>query len=208
MARVPTFAAVIYGGSVFRATINTAPFLLPLLFQVGFGLDAFQSGLLVLAMFLGNIGMKPCTTFVIRRWGFRTTAIATGLLSSAATAACGLLYPSTPVPVLAALLFFVGVTRSMQFTVMLTLGFADVPAQRMSAASTLASVAQQMALGMGVALGAALLHLVALRHGGPPVLPDFHIVFVLVALAMLAGLPWFIRLPHGAGAEVSGHRVA
>ena len=78
----------------------------------------------------------------------------------------------------------------------------------MSAASSLASVAQQMALGMGVAFGAAVLHLVALRHGGPPQLADFHIVFAAVAAAMLAGLPSFVRLPHTAGAEVSGHRPA
>ncbi len=60
--RVPTFLATVTGGTVFRVTIGTVPFLLPLLFQIGFGLDAFQSGMLVLATFLGNIGMKPFTT--------------------------------------------------------------------------------------------------------------------------------------------------
>jgi EmrB/QacA subfamily drug resistance transporter len=206
--RVPTFAAVIAGGSVFRVTISTVPFLLPLLFQVGFGLDAFQSGMLVLATFLGNIGMKPFTTWVMRRHGFRTTAIVTGLLASVSLGACALLYPSTPVPVLVVVLFCGGLTRSMQFTVLNTLAFADVASSRMSGASTLASVAQQMAIGMGVALGAAMLHLAALRHGGPPSLFDFHIVFAGVALLMLAGLPSFIRLPHTAGDEVSGHRPA
>ncbi len=204
--RVPTFAAVVAGGSVFRVTISTIPFLLPLLFQVGFGLDAFHAGLLMLATFLGNIGMKPATGWVMRRWGFRSTAIGTGLLASASLAACALLYPGTPVGVTAAVLFVGGLARSMQFTVLNTLGFADVPPARMSGASTLGSVAQQMALGMGVALGAAVLHLVALRHGGPPDLPDFHVAFILVALLMLTGLPSFLRLPHAAGAEVSGHR--
>ncbi len=78
----------------------------------------------------------------------------------------------------------------------------------MSGASSLASVAQQMSIGIGVALGAALLHLVALRHGGPPRLADFHLAFALVALLMLAGLPSFLRLPADAGSEVSGHRTA
>ena len=206
--RIPTFAAVVAGGSVFRVTISTLPFLLPLLFQIGFGLDAFRSGMLVLATFLGNIGMKPFTTAVMRRWGFRSSAIGTGVLAAVSLAACALLYPSTPLPAVVAVLFAGGLTRSMQFTVLNTLAFADVPAPRMSGASTLASVAQQMALGMGVALGAAALHLVALRHGGPPDLADFHLVFAGVALLMLAGLPSFIRLPHAAGAEVSGHRPA
>ena len=206
--RVPTFLATVTGGTVYRVTIGTVPFLLPLLFQIGFGLDAFQSGLLVLATFLGNIGMKPFTGFVMRRWGFRTTGLATGILAAVAMALCALLYPWTPVPVLVAVLFAGGLTRSMQFTVLNTLAFVDIPSARMSAASSLSSVAQQMSVGMGVALGAAILHLVASRHGGPPILVDFHIAFLLVALLMLAGLPAFVRLPEGAGAEVSGHRPA
>ena len=204
---IPTFWAVLTGGTIFRVTINVSPFLLPLLFQIGFGLDAFQSGLMMLATYLGNMGMKPFTTAIIRRWGFRGSAIATGVLVFAATAACALLYPATPLPILLAVLFLGGLTRSMQFTVLTTLTFVDVPPGRMSGASSLASVAQQMANGMGVAVGAAILHLLALRHGGPPVLTDFHIAFIAVALLMLAGLPSFIRLPATAGAEVSGHRA-
>ena len=206
--RVPTFLATVTGGMVFRTTIGTVPFLLPLLFQIGFGLDAFQSGMLVLATFLGNIGMKPFTTAIMRRWGFRATALVTGVLASVSLAACALLFPWTPVPVLVVVLFAGGLTRSMQFTVLNTLGFVDIPHARMSAASSLSSVAQQMSLGMGVAFGAACLHLVALRHGGPPSLADFHVVFVMVAVVMLFGLPPFARLPADAGSEVSGHRSA
>ena len=205
--RVPTFLATVTGGTVFRVTIGTVPFLLPLLFQIGFGLDAFQSGMLVLATFLGNIGMKPFTTAVMRRWGFRTTGLATGLLAAVSMALCAVLYPWTPVPVLVVILFAGGLTRSMQFTVLNTLAFVDIPSQRMSAASSLASVAQQMSVGMGVALGAAVLHVIAWRHGGPPRLVDFHIAFLAVAVVMLAGLPSFLRLPASAGCEVSGHRA-
>jgi EmrB/QacA subfamily drug resistance transporter len=206
--RIPTFALTVTGGAVFRVTIGTVPFLLPLLFQIGFGLDAFRSGMLVLATFLGNIGMKPFTTWIVRRWGFRDTGVVTGLLASVTMALCALLTPSTPIPVLVVVLFAGGLTRSMQFTVLNTLGFADVPSARMSGASTLSSVAQQMAIGMGVAVGAALLHLITLRHGGPPSLADFHLVFALVAVLMLTGLPSFLRLPRNAGSEVSGHRPA
>ena len=208
LLRIPTFRVVVTGGTVFRVTIGTVPFLLPLLFQVGFGLDAFHAGLLVLATFLGNIGMKPFTTWIMRQWGFRNTGVATGVLASLVMAGCALLTPETPLVVLLAILFMSGLTRSMQFTVLNTLGFADVPSTRMSGASTLASVAQQMATGMGVAVGAALLHLVTLRHGGRPGLADFHLVFAAAAVLMLGGLPPFLRLPREAGAEVSGHRPA
>ena len=204
--QVPTFMATVTGGTVFRVTIGAAPFLLPLLFQIGFGLDALHAGMLVLATFLGNLGMKPWTTAVMRRWGFRSTGIATGIAASVAMAACALLYPSTPVAVVVVVLFVGGLTRSMQFTVLNTLGFADIGSARMSAASSLASVTQQMSNGIGVALAAAVLHLLSARHGGAPVLGDFHAAFVLMAMVMLCGLPAFIRLPATAGAEVSGHR--
>ena len=206
--RIPAFRVVVTGGTVFRVTIGTVPFLLPLLFQIGFGLDAFRSGMLVLATFLGNIGMKPFTTGIMRRWGFRDTAVGAGVLASLTMLLCAVITPATPLPVMLVILFTSGLTRSMQFTVLNTLSFADIPPPRMSGASTLASVAQQMSLGMGVALGAAMLHLVTLRHGGPPDLADFHLVFVGVAVLMLAGLPPFIRLPRAVGAEVSGHRPA
>src|SRR5205085_7303348 len=69
--RLPTFAVTIFGGSLFRMAIGAVPFLLPLMFQVGFGLDAFRAGLLMVAVFAGNLAMKPGTTFILRRFGFR-----------------------------------------------------------------------------------------------------------------------------------------
>ena len=95
----------------------------------------------------------------------------------------------------------------MQFTVIGTLSFADVAPAGMSSASTLASVSQQLANGLGVAVAAAMLHLVAVHHGGAPNLADFHVTFLLVAALTLCGVPSFWRLPQFAGAEVSGHRI-
>ena len=69
--KICSYAVSIYGGSLFRVAIATVPFLLPLLFQIAFGLSPFASGLLVLAVFAGNLGMKPFTTAVLRRWSFR-----------------------------------------------------------------------------------------------------------------------------------------
>jgi EmrB/QacA subfamily drug resistance transporter len=205
---VQTFRTTVTGGAVFRITISAIPFLLPLLFQVGFGLDAFHAGLLMLATFAGNIGMKPFTTAIMRRWGLRSTGLITGAAACALLALCAALDPATPLPVLTVILFAGGLARSMQFTILNTLAFVDVEQRAMSSASSLASVAQQMAMGMGVALAAAVLHLVAERHGGPPDLADFHLTFVLLAVFMLAGFPSFLRLPHDAGAAVSGHKPA
>ena len=93
--RIPSFAASMVGGSLFRMAVSTVPFLLPLMFQVGFGYDAFRSGLLILPVFVGNIVIKPATSAILRRLGFRTVLIGNGLLASAAIAACALLRPET-----------------------------------------------------------------------------------------------------------------
>jgi hypothetical protein len=187
--------------------ISTVPFLLPLMFQVGFHLDAFQSGLLVLAVFAGNLGMKPATSTVLRRFGFRATLIGNGLLAAASLFACGALFPDTPKAVIVAVLFAGGLFRSMQFTALNTLNFADVPPLLMTGANTLASMAGQMPMGMGVAFGAIGLRLAPLLHAGHgAVLTDSHIAFVFAGLAALGATVDCFGLNPDAGAEVSGHR--
>ncbi|HWI02072.1 MAG TPA: MFS transporter, partial [Propionibacteriaceae bacterium] len=74
--RKPSFRAGNVGGSVYRMVISAAPFLLPLMFQVGFGWSPVLAGSLVLMLFLGNVGIKPATSPVIRRFGFRAVLIA------------------------------------------------------------------------------------------------------------------------------------
>jgi EmrB/QacA subfamily drug resistance transporter len=205
---IQTFAVTMWGGSLFRIAISVIPFLLPLLFQVGFGLTAFRSGLLVLAVFAGNLGMKTVTTPVIRRFGFRRVLIGNGLLTAISLFACALLSPTMPTPVILTILFFGGLCRSMQFTSLNTLGFADVPSNQMSAATTFASTVQQMTMGMGVAAGAIALRVSALvRHGSAshPTIPDFHLAFVFIGLIALISVLDFVRLDKTAGAIVSGH---
>src|SRR6266853_4143290 len=113
--RIPTFAVAIWGGSLFRIAIMASPFLLPLLFQVAFGMNAFQSGLLVLTMFAGNLAMKTATTPLLRGFGFRKVLVTNGLISGALIAGCGFLVPQTPRLAIMSLLFLHGLSRSMQF---------------------------------------------------------------------------------------------
>ena len=202
---VRSYAVTIWGGSLFRISISSIPFLLPLLFQVGFGLSAFASGLLVLAVFAGNLAMKPFTTPILRRFRFRETLVANGLLNAAAIFACAFLTPATPVAIVVAILFVSGLTRSMQFTALNTLAFADVPADRMSGANTFFNMAQQMAMGMGVALGAVALRIAGLLHpskGGAIPLASFHLAFVLIVVVALLGLIDALGLDAAAGDEV------
>ena len=204
---IPTFSITIAGGSLFRMAIGAVPFLLPLMFQLGFGLDAFHSGLLVIAVFAGNLMMKPATTPILRRFGFKPVLLVNGLANVASLAACALLSPSTPVWIIAVVLFIGGLTRSMQFSALNTIAFADVPQQRMAAANTLFSTAFQVAMGLGVALGASgvrLGHWSAQQLGiaaWPAI--DYRLAFLLVALVSLLGWADALRLHPAAGAQVA-----
>ena len=205
--QVPTFRVTMYGGSLFRASISAVPFLLPLLFQVGFGMDPFHSGLLVLAVFVGNLTIKPATTPLIRWLGFRRLLLINGALNVCSLLACALLTPQTPVWAIMLILYLGGVFRPIQFTGVSTLAFADVPAAQMSDANTLFSTASQLAVGLGITLGAIgirlgeqvgdWLHLTEL----PGI--SFRLSFVFIALICLVGMIDSLHLAKTAGSSVS-----
>ncbi|WBO61214.1 MFS transporter [Acidocella sp. MX-AZ03] len=153
--RVKSFAVTILGGSLFRMSVGAVPFLLPVMFQIGLGYDAFTAGTLLMAVFAGNLLIKPATTPILRRFGFRNVLIFNGLLNALALACCAGLGRFMPLPVICAILFLGGATRSMQFTALNTIAFADVPQARMAGANTLFSTAAQLAMGLGVAVGAS-----------------------------------------------------
>lgn len=205
--QIPTFRVTLYGGSLFRAAISAVPFLLPLLFQVGFGMDPFHAGLLVLAVFVGNLTIKPATTPLIRWLGFRKLLLINGMLNVLALLACAWLTPSTPVWVTLVMLYLGGVFRSIQFTGVSTLAFADVPSGQMSYANTLFSTATQLAVGLGITLGAIGIRLGEKVAEGfaltaiPGI--SFRLAFVFIALICLAGMVDTLTLAKEAGSSVS-----
>ncbi len=203
---LPTFRAAIIGGFLFRIGIGALPFLLPLLLQAGFGLNAFQSGQLTFAAALGALTMKFAAKPILRRFGFRRVLIANALLSAVSLAAIALFRPDTPHLVILLVLLIGGFFRSLQFTSINTLGYADIDQQRMSQATSFTSMGQQLSLSAGVASGAILVHLTMAARGGTALtatdfVPAFLTVGVCAALSCLA----YVRLPADAGAEVSGH---
>lgn len=201
---VRTFSVCLCGGSIFRVAISTLPFLLPLMFQLAFGLSAFDAGLLVLAVFAGNLAMKPFTTWVMQRWGFRPVLMINGILGVLAIAACALLDERMSWALILFILFVGGLSRSMQFTLFNTLGFADIPKAQMSDASTLFSLFFQLSMAMGVAIGALLLRFAMSFHGntGQAATADFQLTFLLVAVIAGVALLDNLRLPPQAGESV------
>src|ERR1700674_772325 len=209
--KIKTFAVTLGGGSLFRMAISVSPFLLPMMFQVGFGLDAFQSGLLMLALFAGNLGMKTVTTPVLRRFGFRNVLVVNGILTALVILGCAALTPHTPRIVILAVLFVNGLSRSMQFTSLSTIAFADIPKSQLSSATSFSSMVTQLSMGTGVAAGAIALRIAALlnKHsGGTPTIADFHVAFILVSILTLLAVIDCFTLDPDSGAEVSGHRVS
>ncbi|WP_395063271.1 MFS transporter [Paraburkholderia silvatlantica] len=207
--KINTFRVTVFGGSLFRTAIGTAPFLLPLMFQVAFGWSAVASGALLLWLFAGNLCMKPGTTWVMNRFGFRTVLIGNGTLVALGFAGFTLLGADTPRVVVAALLFFSGLVRSMQFTALNTIGFADVPQAQMRDATTLFSVLQQMNAGMGIAVGALALSVAeALRgtHAGTAGAADFHLAFWFITALAALGVVDSVLLPRSAGAHILARR--
>ncbi|WP_294737791.1 DHA2 family efflux MFS transporter permease subunit [uncultured Pseudomonas sp.] len=201
---VRTFSVCLCGGSIFRVAISTLPFLLPLMFQLAFGLSAFDAGLLVLAVFAGNLAMKPFTTAVMQRWGFRPVLMINGILGVLAIAACALLDQRMSWALILFILFVGGLSRSMQFTLFNTLGFADIPKAQMSDASTLFSMFFQLSMAMGVAIGALLLRFAMNLHGntGQAATADFQLTFLWVAVIAGVALLDNLRLPAQAGESV------
>ena len=210
--RVPTFAVTIWGGSLFRMGVSAVPFLVPLMFQLGFGFDAFQSGMVLMAVFAGNLAMKPLTTPILRRFGFRPVLLVNGMLNVAAIAACAAFTPGTSLAAICIVLFLGGMTRSMQFTALNTIAFADIPQPAMSAANTLFSTAFQLAMGLGVGLGAIALRL-GERLAGTAGLRRVRVAFLFVALVSLLGLldslrPWRTGRERRQGDAQLGFAVA
>ncbi len=201
------FVACISGGSVSRMAISATPFLLPLMFQVGYGLSPVQSGLLLLAYMAANLVMKTITNPILRRWGIRKVLIANGLIASAGIAACALVSPGLPLLASAAILIWAGASRSMQFTSITMVTFADVaPAQRQQAA-VLSSLTQQVSMGAGVALGALLLTLSErLRGASSLTVVDFHMALVLAGGLSALSVISYLTLAGDAGDEISGYR--
>jgi EmrB/QacA subfamily drug resistance transporter len=201
--QIQTFRVSNIASASFRMATFSMPFLLPLLFQEAFGLNPLQSGSLTMAVFAGNLAMKPLTGPLLRRYGFRNVLIWNGLCTVLSLAACSLLRADTGRWLILLVLFAGGVGRSMQLTAMTTLGFSDLPGNLKSTGNTLQSTLQQMMTSLGVAIAALTLHIsAAVRGGASPV--DFRIAFCVMAALAACSIPAYFGLHPDAGAAVSG----
>lgn len=204
LLRYQTYRTSLAGGTIIRLGLGAIPFLLPLLLQNGLGWSPPKAGLVMIAMGVGALAARSIVSPLIRRVGFKPVLIGTGLAAAALTAVPGLFRAATPLGLIATILAASGFVRAMQFTATNTIAFAEIPEARMSTASTLATVSQQVGMSLGVTAGAFAL---AIASSGPPGGGAFPVAFLIVAGISALAAPIYLALPRAAGSEISG-RVA
>nr|WP_084307652.1 MFS transporter [Pseudomonas flavescens] len=204
LLRIPTFAIVLWGGTLFRLGSASLPFLLVLLFQVGFGLSALQAGLLTFAAGAGALLIKFISVRMVRRFGFRRILLWNAFIGGLSVALCAGLRADTPALLVIVMLFMGGLSRSLQMSTMGALTYADVSSCHASKASTLSAMSVQLGMSMAVCIAALLLGLIQRIRSHPvPGVDDIGLTILLVSLFCLASTRVFRKLHRESGLEVS-----
>jgi EmrB/QacA subfamily drug resistance transporter len=204
LLKIDTFLASVLGGFLFRIGVGATPFLLPLFLQLGFGMTPLQSGLLTFATAVGAIAMKTTAAPIIRRLGFKRILVWNAGLTAAFVAAAALFTAATPSAVILCVLLAGGFFRSLQFTAINSIAYADIDEKDMSKATSFASVGQQLSMSAGVAVGAFVLEVERMGRDSHEVLAsDFPPAFLIVAALAASSAFVFMRLPKHAGSSLS-----
>jgi EmrB/QacA subfamily drug resistance transporter len=204
LLKIQTFFSGVVGGLIFRIGIGALPFLLPLLLQIGFGLTPFESGSLTFATALGAMTMKMTASTALRWFGFRRTLIVNGLISGAFMASYALFRPSTSHWVIFVALLAGGFFRSLEFTALNAISYADIDPPRMSRATSFASVSQQMSGAVGVAVAAVCIQVIQLGFGDSALVSrDLSLSFIAVAIISSLSTLIFATLKPDAGASLA-----
>ncbi|RYE46274.1 MAG: MFS transporter [Hyphomicrobiales bacterium] len=196
--RQPLFRLTMIGGTIFRLGTGAMPFLFPLMLQLAFGLNPFESGMVTFASAVGAFTMKFMAERFIARWGFRRALVIACTITAGGVLAMGLYTPDTPTPLMLALLVITGFFQSLFWTTTNAFIFADVADKDAGQANVLSQVSVQLSLAFGVAIGGGIFEGVHLLHGGPPDLNDFHVAFWVMATLTLISALIFLRVPRSA----------
>ena len=206
---IPTMRVAVVGGFVYRSGIGAMPFLLPLLLQLGFDLTPFQSGLITLSNVVGAMGMKTVIPIILRRFGFRRVLVVNALVSATLVAACATFTPGVSFAWIVGVLIVGGFFRSLEFTSLNTIAYAEVDNRRMSRATSLVAVAQQVSISVGVTIGALAVDLTLWARGHATITAaDFQPAYLTIAVIAACGFFIFARLPADAGAELARRTTA
>ena len=203
LMREPTFAISVLGGNLCRFAVGAMPFLLAVQLQVGFNMTPFSAGLITFASAAGALLMKFVATPIVQHFGFRRVLTINALLTGVFIIACAAFTPTTPVWLMIGILLAGGFFRSLQFTAINTLTYADMSPERMSRASSFSAMAQQLGISLGVGVAAVTLNLsIAARGAEKVAISDVMIAFVVIGVLCSASTFSFRRLSKTAGAQL------
>jgi EmrB/QacA subfamily drug resistance transporter len=209
--RIKTYYVTALGsGALIRLPVRAAAFVLPLLFQFEFGYTAFQAGIMMLAMNGGDLVLKFITTQTLRRYGFRTVLLGSAIATLLLIPVTAWFSAATPFWLMIAVLAACGMARSLLFTGLSTLSFADVPAEQMGSAAVLWNMAQQIINALAISLAALTLNIAAAVGGEPAGYvgrTDCQVALLLTVALGALSLRSLRTLPPNAGAALSGHRA-
>jgi EmrB/QacA subfamily drug resistance transporter len=204
LLQIPSLRAAVVGGFIYRSGIGAMPFLLPLLFQLGFHMSAFQSGLITLCNVIGAMGMKTIIPIILRNIGFRRALTVNALISTALVAACATFVPGVSFVWIVAVLTLGGFFRSLEFTSLNTIAYADVDHRVLSRATSLIAVGQQLSIAIGVAVGALAVDVTLWWHGHDTITAaDFQPAWLVAAAISALSCLVFWRMPSDAGAALA-----
>jgi MFS family permease len=194
------------GGFVTRIGMGGMPFLLPLLYQLGLGLPAYQSGLLMMPAAAAAITMKTATKPILQRLGYKRVLTINTVLIGCAIATFSLIGPATPWYLIVLLALCLGFFNSLQFSSMNTLAYADVEGPDTSMASTIASSMQQLSMSFGLAAGSLVAgwFLAGLPQTDHALVTSaLHHAFLTLAAITVVSSATFWKLNAGDGEAVS-----
>jgi EmrB/QacA subfamily drug resistance transporter len=206
LLRVETLRISITAGLFYRVAAGAIPFLLPLLLQIGFHATPFESGLITCSAALGALSMKFVAATMLKKFGYRNLLVFNGLLSCFATLSLGFFTSATPLAIMLIVLLCGGLVRSLQFTALNSIAYADIDNQDIARANGLYTVMQQLSLALGVAVAAVSLDFAQWWRGGAGLeAGDFKTAFFVISVGAIFAIPQFMKLPRNAGASMSGH---
>lgn len=157
--KVRTLRVGLIGSLFTRFGITGIPFLLPLLFQVGFGYSATISGLLLLPSSITTIAIKPLIVPLVKKFGYRSILISNTLFLAAIIFVFSLMSKETPLIYSILLMIAYGAFTSIQMTAMNTITLSDVTDNQASGANSMLTIMQQLSISFGISIAALILSL-------------------------------------------------
>ena len=200
LIQIPTFRATVLAGNLCRFTVGATPFLLALLMQVGFGMSPLASGMITFASAAGALMMKFVVTPILSTWGYRRVLAVNAVLTGASLALCASFTAATATLVMIGMILMAGCFRSLQFTAINSIGYADISEQKTSRASSFIAMAQQLGLSLGVGVAASSLNFSMLARGAEHLNDvDVRVGLIVVGLVCASASFFFLKLPGNAG---------